>query len=533
MSQPVPEWVSFGAVPTVGLDLLGLRAPVQQISNELFNGVTTITPKLRYLSVINWILWRYSQAKLPDDTSSFMQFAAAQEAVIVMANLLHDKTTINLVGMGEAGNLLRDNERRVPLKQLVQNIAFNAYISSTRQLHMTRLTDTGFNGLVKERGVPLAKEFDKIIQRSSYGARLAKKPRLDTVLRSDLEEIAKDVSLAAIPRGERDILIDVLLPIQPIDGAEKRRLANYTFLLWLGAQKQALVQEEDVFEAAQVVPEKLPGCLSQVADGWLEYVIRDMLAVTHEAVFAAVMRQIDRMSKDRQSPAVSTEVLSVLVSDPTEQDEVLRELRVLKDGESVSTVSFRTVRERVRRLCKKQEQAANGLKRWEGGLSETTLYDLALQSHDAAIALLPVAWCLASERVVAVPEPTPFQRMLLMRGGIYQVGIASIVVPKIDEFIRLDCSLLEVMVELTTRTVQQHLRVAWSRFSVQQNKDVSVLVADVETWSRNNPFRAGRTDSRLRVALNWLEQLRLTNEYGLTPKGAQILKRCLGVLGKP
>jgi hypothetical protein len=49
MSQPVPAWVSFDAVKTVALDLLGLRAPVQQISNELFNGVTTITPKLRYL----------------------------------------------------------------------------------------------------------------------------------------------------------------------------------------------------------------------------------------------------------------------------------------------------------------------------------------------------------------------------------------------------------------------------------------------------------------------------------------------------
>jgi hypothetical protein len=89
------------------------------------------------------------------------------------------------------------------------------------------------------------------------------------------------------------------------------------------------------------------------------------------------------------------------------------------------------------------------------------------------------------------------------------------------------------MVELTTRTAQQHLRVAWSRFSAQRGKDVSVLVADVETWSRNNPFRAGRTDSRLRVALNWLQQLRLTDENGVTAKGAQTLKRCLGVLGKP
>jgi hypothetical protein len=132
-----------------------------------------------------------------------------------------------------------------------------------------------------------------------------------------------------------------------------------------------------------------------------------------------------------------------------------------------------------------------------------------------------------------VPEPTPFQRKLLARGGIYQIGLSSVVLPKVDEFIQLDRSLSEVMVELTTRTVQQHLRVAWSRFSTPQGKDVSVLVADVETWSRNNPVRAGRTDPRLRVALNWLQQLLLTDEGGLTEKGALILKRCLTVLGKP
>ncbi|WP_027533740.1 hypothetical protein [Bradyrhizobium sp. WSM3983] len=81
MNQPVPEWVSFDAVKKTGLDLLGLRAPVQQISDELFNGVTTITPKLRYLSVISWILWRYSQAKLPDKKSSFMELATVKSSL--------------------------------------------------------------------------------------------------------------------------------------------------------------------------------------------------------------------------------------------------------------------------------------------------------------------------------------------------------------------------------------------------------------------------------------------------------------------
>lgn len=53
MPQAAPDWVSFEADEIEGLDLLGLRAPVQAIGNELFNGVTTVTPKLRYLSFLS------------------------------------------------------------------------------------------------------------------------------------------------------------------------------------------------------------------------------------------------------------------------------------------------------------------------------------------------------------------------------------------------------------------------------------------------------------------------------------------------
>jgi hypothetical protein len=60
-------------------------------------------------------------------------------------NRLHSKTITNLVGVEGADKLLENGKGRLPLKKLAQNIAFNAYISSTRQLRMTKQTDTGFN----------------------------------------------------------------------------------------------------------------------------------------------------------------------------------------------------------------------------------------------------------------------------------------------------------------------------------------------------------------------------------------------------
>jgi hypothetical protein len=532
MGQPVPDWVSFEATQTTGLDLLGLRAPVQSLGNDLFNGITTVTPKLRYMSVITWIVWRYSQARLPDKKPAFMEFAAAQEAMVVMANRMKSKKTTNLVGVEEADRAVDSDKMRLALRKLAQNIAFNAYVASSRQLHLTRQTTTGLNDLSEERGAKLAKEFDKLIKASPYGPRLAKKPRIDSISRADLESLAEHLSLENVPDNESDILIEALLPAEPIDEAERRRMTNYTLLLWLSREAQTRIDETDVYRAAQEPPDTLPRALLSLLDAWLAYLVRDALAVCHEAAFAAVLREVDVMASARQSPALAAEVMASLMDDVTEKDDALRSVRLLKPGESVSSISFRTIHERIQRRCRHNESIGNGLRRWSGGLSETELYDVALKSDAAALALLPVAWSLASRRVISGPDPTPLQRTLLTTGSIYQMGIADIVLPKIEEFLRQDRSYLHVMVELATRTVQQHLRVAWSRLSAPNGKDVSILVADMETWSRNKPFRAGRTDSRLWVALNWLEQLGLIDEDGLTTTGTQTLKRSLTLLGR-
>jgi hypothetical protein len=39
-----PSWITSGAKIAGGLDLLGLRLPVQTIGGTLLDGVTTVTP---------------------------------------------------------------------------------------------------------------------------------------------------------------------------------------------------------------------------------------------------------------------------------------------------------------------------------------------------------------------------------------------------------------------------------------------------------------------------------------------------------
>lgn len=531
MSVPAPDWVSFEADKTGGLDLLGLRAPVQALGTELFDGVTTVTPKLRYMSVISWIAWRYAHARLPQDRSSFFEFAAAQESAFVMANRLKSRSVIQLVGSEGADDELDTGKKKLDLKRLTKNIAFNIYVASSRQLNLTKRADSGLNKLSDKRGEALAMEFDKVLQGSAYGARLAKRPRTDKISRDELDELSGPMSILLIPRGERDILIDVVMPSEPVDAAERRRLRNYALLLWLAKTNERSIEEGDIFQAAQRPPEGLPSCLTTTIDGWLIYVVRDCLAVCHEAVFGAVMRQVDRDHAIRNAPALTNEVVAALVAAAPDKDEALRTFRILKKGETAEDLSFRTVFDRVQNRCRKGRTVRDGLARWEGGLSESELYDHAGSSDDAAVALLPIAWCLALERASQESTAKTGNYNLPGAGGIFQIGIAAVVRPKIEEFLEQDRSYRDVMAELVMRTVQQHLRVAWKRFSTPRGKDVSVLIADTEAWSRNNAFRPGRTASRLLVAIDWLSQLHLTAEDGLTKAGERTLKRSLDALG--
>lgn len=304
--------------------------------------------------------------------------------------------------------------------------------------------------------------------------------------------LSKNLSLDILPQREKTILIDAILPTKPIDSAERRRLTTFALLLWLSAHKGAEVDEYDVFQAAREPPRAIPAVLSHALDGWLDYTIRDVLAVTHEAVFEAVMAEVDAASARRGGPALATEVTAALLSVVDEHNEVLRQLGLIAKNESVRHIGFHLMVERVQRACNDHENFRNGLRRWRGGLSESDLYDAALQAGPASAALLPVAWCLAAHRVTPPDGGGPMTpRRVLTIGDVFQIGLHGVILPKLDEYRRIRPSYMEVMADLIIRTVQQHLRVAWSRFAAPNGKDVSVLVADPETWARNNGFSAG------------------------------------------
>ena len=81
-----PELVVTDANPTSGLDLLGLRVPAETVANSLLDGITTITPTIRYLGIRAWIIYRYQQLEGLDDRNEFMDFAHKVESALVLGS---------------------------------------------------------------------------------------------------------------------------------------------------------------------------------------------------------------------------------------------------------------------------------------------------------------------------------------------------------------------------------------------------------------------------------------------------------------
>src|SRR5262249_26464327 len=103
---PVPRWVDSNAKLVRGLDLLALRRTAARIAESLLDGVTTITPTVRYLSFLCWITRSYWHARKPNKRREYLAFARRVEAAIVLGNLLQPGKKLSMVGSDDATRVI-------------------------------------------------------------------------------------------------------------------------------------------------------------------------------------------------------------------------------------------------------------------------------------------------------------------------------------------------------------------------------------------------------------------------------------------
>lgn len=527
---PPPEWVDTGAEPIRGLDLLGLRLPVQVLGNSLLTGVTTITPTVRYISIHAWLVHSYAQARHPDRWSDFRSFAATSESAVVLGNLLLDPATVGLIGSDKGREILASGNRPLHLGQLVKQLAVSIYANPSFQLGLAFSRDSGIPGLSEERGLPLAESVLARVRGSELGERISAGQAPAEASPEQLQELGQRLAIREVPGEEKQLLLAALLPDTPRP-SDLPRIETYAALLFLARELGRAPQEMDLFAAAREAERPLPIEFHRILDGWLRYSVRDLLSTVGESVFKVLVATLERLAEGDERAVRSSRVLDSLLGFEDEHREALHALGLAEAAESVWSLTFSDLYDRVASQLMDPKACSGGLDRWTSPLHEWSVMESALALGPGSLSLLPVAWCLAVFRAAPwdAAEAGSFEGRADI--GWARLGLDEVVRPTVAQFRSEGTGLLEATRELALRTIDQHLRVAWSRMATDMKRDIAALTTDGADWrSRGKTVVADRTASRLPQAIGWLHQLGLIEDFGVTDEGGEVLNKALCTL---
>lgn len=528
---PPPSWVNTGATISDGLDLLGLRQPVQAIGGSLLDGITSVTPTIRYLSYSCWLLYRYAEARLPDSYREFFAFAQRAEAALVMGNLLANGWIGGLIGPIRSQRRLEGTKSEiVSLEPVANTPALGVYLSAAVQLGLFRLRDDFVPQLVKERGLPLALAMDKLLSSVPFARRLTSSNPPEQATRKELESLGKAVAMNSITKLEMTLLGDAVIPAQA-SSYEWPRVATYASLFTLANELKREPGEFELMEAATRSTGFAAPRLANWSDAWLAYEIRDMLAVTHECLCYEILDEINQLGGENLTPLAPVSVIRPLLARVDELLEALVILGLAESEEKIEKISVKELVKRVVKATKKKRVLRNGLYRWDGPLTETKLIDAALALSSGQAMIVMVAWILVAQRVSTDSEGHNAQLALLAGEEDRRVGVFDVVANSVGDWAEEDSSVIDLSVELINFTIQQHLNIAWSRMQMDLKKDVALLSVDEGKWKpRGKQISAGRTISRIDQAIGWMSQLGWIDERGITDAGKVYADRAYAIV---
>lgn len=517
-----PTLVVTESRDTRGLDLLGLRNAALKVSLKHLNGINTITPTIRYLSLYAWIVKRYYELNDQYDSKAFLRFARKVEAAFVFANILKEPGTTNLVGGSGANDQIESGADQISLEPLVKQPASKIYAATAEDLGIS-WTKKRAVGLTEERGEKLADAFSSCLSNNPTLSNIDSASDSQSVPLNELAKLAETLHISSISKPEYEVLSESIIPSEPLDN-EVERLRTYTLLLHLIDAAKSPLDENGILEKiASVDLKDTPSSLHRAVHGWTKYLTRDLLTACHESAVASVCHQILTLEPDTKR---------------MNSNDVIDQFFRTADFD-LSSFGYRDISPStpINEFCDQtldllgSRDTSGPLCRWSSGTHEVTLANMLIQSqrYVEVATYCPLAWLLVSVRH-GFFDKLGEDEFIELDAGPARLGITSIVMPKLREWIDENTPYEEACRYLLSRSVDQHLRIAWTRLAREPLKDGSVLSSDAGDWICVKPMKAGRPAARLDQALNWLKQLALTDESGLTPKGVDQLATGIEVL---
>ena len=403
---------------------------------------------------------------------SFSKFAAKAEATVAFASRIVDDPTPGVVGRDVAAGIVAQTNGSITIKRLTKILASELYAGPSEGLGLGESRGE-VPTLTPERGVHLANSFDAVVGNEDVLTEISLDGEEQTVDRARLAQFGSRFTMARPSPGEREWLASALIPTQP-RRSEQSRIASYCLLLHLSQALGRKIEESDAYTtASQHSLAGIPEDLHPICDGWVHFVVRDLLVLVHEAAVFNALKQLCLLptQEKRQS---SQEVIAALIS--SNLDSGLNGL-----GLQISAG------QPIRDLCTAVAHACGpttelrGLHRWAGALSENLLFEKqAWLQSPPGLGLLPVAWILAAHRL----EPGILRRSsgaeLDDLAGAYRIGSGAVMIPEVTKWRTSSMPVREVVAWLIHRSVNQHLRIAWSRLA----REPFTLKTAVSRWRR-------------------------------------------------
>lgn len=517
----IPTVVSSKVEETSGQDVLGLRNPAERLALAMLDGVTTISPLIRYLTLRSWVIHRYATLGGVNSREAFMRFASKCEAVMAVSKYRSGSAGGNIVGIKKAAASVDVENGVFIASPFTDSTAFNQYGGPSSDLGLS-LPITPINQLTQERGLPLAIAVEDLLTNSTVLGKVDVTSERQEFALSDADYLADVFTLEVPTELDRELLLNTVLPAFPSD-SELPRMATYGLLMHLANRGINEFDASGVLNAISLMPrEQITEVLKPAQVGWMRFLVRDMIVVAHEHAAAGVLDILSQHGGSLSRDELYRQVTEEICSTDLEED--------LYSGIEPD-MPFSQMMHTLRSACIPNGKD-RGLSFWEHPISESNLisYLETKKPTGQRLLVLPICWGLALLRT----EPGVGSGVSLDKlsgASRARYGIDAVVSPRIQKWKSSGQSVKEIAAEMALDSLDQHVRTAWIRFQRDPNYRLSARVErDGDSYRYINSIDPGRSSSRLRQAIMWLEQLGLIKDSMLTGEGHDELQKITRIL---
>lgn len=336
MSRPTDiGWVE-PAKPIRGLDHLGVQAPCIALYAQLVPGITNVTDRARYYSFNPWLIRSFEQRYRNHSIDEFRRVLRRAECLFALIAIRHARVLkdrdAGRHGLGMVGrqSLLRIAEDSDAIRlddhadlegssRYFKNPAgglgqyYFGALRDLRVLDYTSETEGAIPGYDKVRGSALAEAFATGMPEDAF-FRLLEKPKIRW---SDLDGLAEFCPCSLRNRQlERTLLLDLFLVRSEAYQSTESTNRRVTLALALDLVDRCSRLEgyslESVFRAStysRALPDgkpwDVPASFLRVQSGWAIYEQNELLSLALQALFAAVLRAIERDHSGRLQNAAA------------------------------------------------------------------------------------------------------------------------------------------------------------------------------------------------------------------------------------